>query len=110
MGKCLSVWKVVRLGKIPTYLALKVGGNTENPPHPLIQLEVTWQNNNTNGFWLRHEAIQGKRWQNLITSYKVPCAICGEDHQAVLDFHHVDSSTKELVLIRLLRMVRQKTE
>lgn len=81
--------------EILTYLALKVGGNTENPPHPRIQLGGIMAEQQNKWILVKPRSNPRKAMvQTLITSYKIPCAICGEDHPAVLDFHHVDGAMK----------------
>ena len=35
------------------------------------------------------------RWKDFVSSLKVCCSECGEDHPATLDFHHTDPNTKE---------------
>lgn len=35
------------------------------------------------------------KFREFVTSMKLACAECGENHPAVLDFHHTDPSTKE---------------
>lgn len=35
------------------------------------------------------------RWRDFVQSLKLACSQCGEDHPAVLDFHHTDPSVKE---------------
>lgn len=38
---------------------------------------------------------QRARWRKFIASLNLKCTQCGEDHPAVLDFHHTDPSIKE---------------
>lgn len=35
------------------------------------------------------------RWKEFIASLNLACVQCGENHPAVLDFHHTDPSVKE---------------
>lgn len=51
----------------------------------------------TQDTWFRTKTrsnAQKNKLQDFITKYKTPCCECGEDHPAVLDFHHVDPSQK----------------
>lgn len=39
-----------------------------------------------------------------------PCYVCGEDSPHVIDFHHIDPSTKEYPLSKMLKFSKEKVD
>lgn len=61
------------------------------------------------GKYAEQNQIQRQKAIDLVNSLKTPCEKCGESRFYVIDFHHVDNTTKEFGISRIIRGRGRKT-